>query len=105
MQFVAFRNYNSPKNQLLEVSRWSKTVTDLIKFVEGISVSGGNGREALEVALGHARYEIEHKSKVTHLFIIGDAPPNGTHNKNEVAQKKQMFDNWTRTRTNKTPFT
>ena len=46
--------------------------------MDGISVSGGMGEEAVEIGLQHAVNEANNADSVplSQVFLIGDAPPN-----------------------------
>jgi hypothetical protein len=46
--------------------------------MDGISVSGGMGEEAVEIGLQHAVNEANNAGSVplSQVFLIGDAPPN-----------------------------
>ncbi len=55
--------------------------------MDGISASGGQGREAVEIGLQHSVYEANNPGSVplSQIFIIGDAPPNTP---SEVEEKR-----------------
>ena len=75
VQFVFYRNYSSPVEQLLEHSGWESKAAPLKAFMNRIAIEGGWGNEAIEVALQHALDE-HHESALTQIILIGDAPPN-----------------------------
>ena len=54
---VAYRNYNSTKDMLLQASTWASDADYLEQFLQTLNVSGGYGREAIEVGLAHANEE------------------------------------------------
>eukprot|EP00043_Microstomoeca_roanoka_P004303 m.48881 g.48881 ORF g.48881 m.48881 type:complete len:2810 (-) comp12432_c0_seq1:42-8471(-) len=72
IQIVAFRNYNSPAQELLQVSGWEQNPLNLRQFLSSLQVAGGWGREAIEVALQRANKE----ENVSQIILIGDAPAN-----------------------------
>lgn len=85
MQLYAYRNYNAPAAQLLEVSPWETSPESLRQFVTPMKATWGWNEEAIEVALHHAVKEHERKP-IGQIIILGDAPPNNredTHYKRE----------------------
>eukprot|EP01090_Pellita_catalonica_P021864 TRINITY_DN8299_c0_g1_i1.p1 TRINITY_DN8299_c0_g1~~TRINITY_DN8299_c0_g1_i1.p1 ORF type:complete len:571 (-),score=129.57 TRINITY_DN8299_c0_g1_i1:14-1606(-) len=85
LQFVLYRNYNSAPADILVVGPWDSDPVTLHQFLSPKTVSGGNGNEALEVALHHAVQVSESKHGLSQVVLIGDAPPN---TKEEVARKR-----------------
>lgn len=75
MQFVAYRNYSSGPDMILQSSPWASREEDLRFFIDSISVSGGEGNEAVEVGLWHVNNENEIE-EVDQVILIGDMPPN-----------------------------
>jgi len=92
VQFVVYRNYNSPIEKLLEYSAWENKPDNLYKFMDNISASGGWGCEAAECGLWHVNEEIrKHPDQVaskvvSQVILIGDMPPN---TKDEVTKKRE----------------
>eukprot|EP01035_Chromulina_nebulosa_P020866 gene20866-27044_t len=76
IQFVVYRNYNSPSNLLLQASNWSSDPQTLFEFIDHSKVSGGYYNEAIEVGLWHVNRELDRGSNVTQVILIGDMPPN-----------------------------
>ena len=54
---VAYRNYNSTKDMLLQASTWATDADVLEQFLQTLKADGGWGREAIEVGLAHANEE------------------------------------------------
>ena len=75
VQFVAYRNYNSEKELLLQASPWESSPNNLRIFLEQVIVSGGMGNEAIEIGLMHANEEAE-SHDISQVILIGDAPAN-----------------------------
>merc|ERR1712166_918133 len=93
---MGFRNYSSGSVKLLEVSPWSSQPGALRQFLEPIGTNGGQGNEAIEVALAHANEEAvkasEESSKPElQVVLIGDAPANTPA---EVTSKRDGTYNW-----------
>ena len=76
LQFAVYRNYNSDENQILEHSPWETKPNNLWAFMSKISVQGGWGNEAIEIALFHANNEANSQLGVSQIILIGDAPAN-----------------------------
>merc|ERR1712166_913494 len=81
IQFAVYRNYSSGHIKLLEASPWSSQPGELRQFLEPIGINGGQGNEAIEVALAHANEEAvkarqESSKPQLQVVIIGDAPAN-----------------------------
>lgn len=73
IQFVLFRNYSSGP-LLLEASPWDSEPELLCEWLNThAQVAGGQGNEAIEVALDHINRQ---DVAVTQAILIGDAPPN-----------------------------
>eukprot|EP00049_Salpingoeca_infusionum_P010428 m.179041 g.179041 ORF g.179041 m.179041 type:complete len:2555 (-) comp14640_c4_seq6:98-7762(-) len=85
LQFGVYRNYNVREEQILQVSQWSANPDDLQPFLDSISVRGGLGREAIELALRHAANETE-RDHVDQVLLLGDMPPN---KRDEVVSKRK----------------
>lgn len=90
IKIVAYRNYNSPPDLLLQQSTWESKAENLIKFLGSVDPLYGWGNEAIEVALWQANEEAD----LSQIVLIGDAPPN---TKQEV-QDKRSSQNWTATK-------
>jgi len=75
MQLVAYRNYDTSAEDLLEVSPWATNAEPLRKFVMGLEAKHGWGHEAIEVALDHALKE-HAREPIGQIVIIGDQAPN-----------------------------
>lgn len=87
LQFVAYRNYNSHVDQLLQCSSWESSAIRLVEFISTIEADGGWGvNEAMEVAFAHVN-RMASTMKVTQVIVIGDAAPNTDA---EVIQKRGM---------------
>ena len=77
LQFIVYRNYNAPPDELLEYSGWSNDPNDLKKFLDGVKASYGWGNEAIEIAFEHVNCLINEKGdNISQIILIGDAPPN-----------------------------
>jgi hypothetical protein len=79
LQLCAYRNYNVPVEQVLEHSAYDNRPQVLRDFLSRISIAGGLGSEALELALWHAANEIEAarcagEEADTQVIFVGDAP-------------------------------
>ncbi len=72
VQFAAYRNYNTPVEQILQLSPLSTDPSKLQTFMRGVDVAGGWGNEAIEVGLLHANT----MENLNHVILIGDRPPN-----------------------------
>lgn len=96
IQFVVYRNYNSPEDKLLQSSPWETKPHNLRAFMNAIDVSGGWGNEAIEIGLWHANREHE-RELITQVILIGDASPNSLE---EVKEKRNWFGQkyWQKTR-------
>lgn len=94
IQFVVYRNYSSGPQYLLQYSPWAARPVDLEKFIDSISVNGGQGNEAIEVGLWHVMNE-HAKEKVSQVILIGDMPPN---TQEEVITKRQPQSQWVNTK-------
>ncbi|CAF3546493.1 unnamed protein product [Rotaria socialis] len=88
MQFAVYRNYNSRKNKILEVSSWEAKATNLRIFMSTIGPEGGMGNEAIEIGLWHAVQQSETEQSIAQVILIGDAPANS---KVDVANKRGHF--------------
>ncbi|CAF3955884.1 unnamed protein product [Rotaria sordida] len=84
IQFVAYRNYNSTEDKILQSSRWESKGANLCAFMNTINSEGDWGNEAIEIGLWHINRENE-REDITQVILIGDAPPN---TKSEVKQKR-----------------
>ena len=87
MQFVVYRNYNSPVDKILQCSSWETKAENLPKFMNTIEAEGGWENEAIEIGLWHANQENE-KERISQIILIGDAPPNTS---NERQEKRKHF--------------
>ncbi|KAK3272875.1 hypothetical protein CYMTET_18851 [Cymbomonas tetramitiformis] len=75
LQWMAYRDYDSSADELLEKSPWSSDPSVLKDFVSQIVCGGGGDyEEAVEIALQEVRKEHE-RQPVTRVLLIGDAPP------------------------------
>lgn len=74
IQFCAYRNYSSGSDALV-ASTWETSPEALVDFVQGISPDGGQGNEAIELALYHALEE-HRDDDIAQVIVMGDAPPN-----------------------------
>ena len=72
LQICFYRNYSSGSGDILLASTWESEPANLTAFVDKVRVSGGQGNEAIEVALQHVNSE----AKATQVILIGDMPPN-----------------------------
>eukprot|EP01041_Mallomonas_annulata_P002329 gene2329-4529_t len=96
MQYVMYRNYSSGTDKLLEFSSWESDPMNLRMFMDSIGVSGGQGNEAIEVALHHACVEDDNQ-KIHQIILIGDRPPNTDE---EIIEKRSFCgeEYWSRTK-------
>jgi hypothetical protein len=96
IKFVAYRDYEHPRDMVLEASSWTSDPASLVRFVQDIKCRSGqgcDGPEAVEAGLSLANKEAE---PPTQILLIGDAPPHderkgqpipaqGTHAENKTA--------------------
>ena len=75
IQFVAYRNYSSGPQDILQKSSWESKPEKLKEFLESVKASGGQGKEAIEVALQYANL-IHESEPIRQIILIGDAPAN-----------------------------
>lgn len=87
MQFVVYRNYNSPVDKILRHSSWEIKAENLRQFMNTIEAEGGWENEAIEIGLWHANQENE-KERISQIILIGDAPPN---TRKEIQEKRKYF--------------
>lgn len=98
VQFVAYKNYNAPSDQLLQVSPWESDPANLERFMTGVSASFGIGpNEAVEVAFEHINQMLSDGKVINQAILIADVPPN---TRDHVAEKRQYQSNsyWSNTR-------
>jgi hypothetical protein len=76
MQIAIFRNYSSGPNLLLECSPWSSDAETLKRFLDPITISGGQGNEAMEIGFWHANQQVAQPSGLSQVIVLGDAMPN-----------------------------
>jgi energy-coupling factor transporter ATP-binding protein EcfA2 len=89
VQFVVYRNYNSPAELLLEFSSPSSDPNELFAFMNRTKIDGGWGHEAIEVALWFVNRVLEDKpGGIAQVILIGDAAPNTMTNVDEKRQYK-----------------
>ena len=86
-QIAFYRNYSSGQEGILQASNWVKKPDDLQTFMEQNDNDGGQGNEAIEIALWHANQEYD-ANPITQIMIIGDAAPNTDK---EVIQKRGKY--------------
>ncbi|ETO08110.1 hypothetical protein RFI_29276 [Reticulomyxa filosa] len=86
MQFVVYRNYNAPKDMILQASPWESKPDNLRKFMETICVDYGLGNEAIEIGLAYVNAQAK-KIEVSQVILIGDMPPN---KRKEVEKRRQI---------------
>ena len=52
MKIGGYRNYNSPIEEIFEVSReWSNDPISIVNFLNSLEINGGWGNEAMEIGL------------------------------------------------------
>lgn len=85
LQLAVYRNYGCRTDELLECSSWESSPVNLQHFLDKQGPRGGEGREAVEIALWHANEE-HARQPLTQVVLIGDASPN---TKEEVAAKRE----------------
>ena len=90
IQFVAYRNYNSSPEEILQKSSWETRPEKLSQFLDTVKPQGGMGNEAIEVALQYAN-KMHRVTPIRQILLIGDADPN---TKEEVKGKRtsSLFD-------------
>ena len=71
MQICFYRNYSS-RDDILLTSTWESEPANIAAFVGQVHVAGGQGNEAIEVALQH----VNSLKDVTQVILIGDIGPN-----------------------------
>lgn len=82
-----YRNYSSGKNQIYESSGWCCDVKEIEIFLINQGVSGGQGNEAIEVALHNLNLHLNSSDlNIQNAILIGDAAPN---TKEEVKKNKK----------------
>jgi len=84
IQVAVYRNYSSPSHHLMEFSGWESNPHGLWTFLETIVPRGGQGNEAIEVALHYAADKYE-SDNINQCVLIGDYPPN---TREEVVSKR-----------------
>jgi len=85
--WVAYRDYSD--TDILEQSAWSSDPNVLLSFISGIKcVGGGDGPEAIEVALKLAA----DTPGVTRVLLIGDAEPHMEGKGNVVEYHKKKLE-------------
>jgi len=98
VKFVAYRNYSSGPELILQVSDWEVDSKRLRNFINPIQSSGGQGNEAIEVALCYVSQEDdilqENGSRISQVILIGDMPPNTR----EDVVNKRVYRRWENTR-------
>jgi len=75
MQFVVYRNYNAPKDQILEASTWESKPENLRRFMDNVEAGYGWGNEAIELGLWHVN-KCFLSDNISQVILIGDAAPN-----------------------------
>ena len=75
LRVAFYRNYSSSADKLLEFSGWELNPNSIRTFLEAISVSGGMGNEAIEVALQFAA-DTQQEDNWSQCILIGDMGPN-----------------------------
>jgi hypothetical protein len=76
VKWLAFRDYEIERAQVMEASPWTDDPASLVKFVGSIRCRSGpgcDGPEAVEAALYHANNDPTQQP--TRVLLIGDAPP------------------------------
>jgi hypothetical protein len=76
VKWLAFRDYELERAQVMEASPWTDDPASLVKFVGSIRCRSGpgcDGPEAVEAALYHANNDPTQQP--TRVLLIGDAPP------------------------------
>ena len=87
LQIMGYRNYNAPRDKILEYSGWSSDGTRLREFLANLKANWGVNNEAIEIGFQHI-IDCEKESKndqVSNVILIGDRPPNS---KEEVLSKR-----------------
>lgn len=92
LQICFYRNYSS-KDDIFVESTWESEPTNIADFVEKTRVSGGQGNEAVEVALQYVTGLAP--GQVTQVILIGDMPPN---TQAQVTSKRACGHDWSKTR-------
>jgi hypothetical protein len=73
VKFVAYRDYELGRSQVLEASEWTADPASLVRFVGGVKCRGGSDYpEAVEAALNLVNKEA---IPPTQVLLIADAPP------------------------------
>lgn len=90
LEFLAYRNYNAPPDQILQSSGWCKNPDTLRKWLHGIKAEYGAGREAIELPLSTVNEQLSgpHDFKINQMILIGDRGPNTP---DEVTLKRNCF--------------
>jgi hypothetical protein len=80
MKIAGYRNYSSLEEKILQAyPEWTSNPNNLTNFLnDTLTASGGQGNEAIEIALQFANKEIRNNNgvPVCMIIIIGDAIPN-----------------------------
>eukprot|EP00048_Salpingoeca_helianthica_P005522 m.88664 g.88664 ORF g.88664 m.88664 type:complete len:671 (+) comp13632_c0_seq2:4786-6798(+) len=76
MQIAIFRNYSSGPRLLLECSPWSSDAATIKHFLTPITVSGGQGNEAMEIGFWYANQQASGPGGLAQVIVLGDAKPN-----------------------------
>ncbi|CAG9315944.1 unnamed protein product [Blepharisma stoltei] len=93
LQYCVYRNYNAPKEKLLEVSPFTNKPDILQGFMENVWPEYGWTNEAIEVGLWHVN-RVSEVHKISQVILIGDSPPN---TREEISWKRgHNSDYWNR---------
>jgi uncharacterized protein (DUF1330 family) len=91
VQFAVYRNYSSGPSKIFLASPWATNASDIRTFMNTIHPNGGQGNEAVEIALNYAN-RAHTQDPLTQVLLIGDMPPN---TRDEVTIKRQGASfNW-----------
>ncbi len=98
MKIAGYRNYSSLEDKILQAyPEWTSNPNNLTNFLNDTLIpQGGQGNEAIEIALQFANKEIRNNNgvPVSMIIIIGDAIPNTVEDvktKREGANKNPNY--------------
>jgi hypothetical protein len=104
LQFVAYRDYYSTEDDLLQISTFETKADNLRKFLDSVKAKNGSGDEAIEAALNYINNIHSNKIKsINQVILIGDAPATKTRQEVEKRRAAKGETYWKTTKYNQTP--
>lgn len=105
LQFIAYRNWNSSLENLLQASSWACRAEELKLFMSTVKAKDGYSNEAVEVGLFAVNAEhdrliaLNPEDGIKRVILIGDMPPNTVAEVN-LRREKHGEAFWAATRYN-----